>query len=154
MACILIVFHIVILFQWKRHKEKKTVIVNQLKTNETLSIGFVAMFALAIYYVVLYFLGTDMPFLNAVPTVIYLLGNYFAFRRSDLQFWCYLSYQVFAGALWIISACDGQLGSIIFLIGFISEFVYNLFGIVNWKKIKTSQRDPVETMLKIIKDKW
>jgi len=153
LSCILIVFETIIMFEWKKHKENKKVIVNSLKAKEYALILFLAVVSIAIYYVVLYFLGTDMPFLNAIPTVVYLLGIYFALRRCRAQFWCYMIYQLSAGVLWVVSACDGQIGSIILLIGFVSEFIYNLFGIINWKKIKTSQRDTVEIILKIVKQK-
>lgn len=144
LSCIIILIHFFSLFQWKKNQDKDNIVkVNSLSNKEILVSSVISIVAFILYGVVLYFLGSKLPFLNAIPTIVYLLGNYFCFRRSSLQFICWILYEVFFIALWIIAAINGEIGSIIFLIGGISEFIYGIIGLIEWHKIKEKQNNVV-----------
>ena len=142
LSCIIIVIHFISLFEWKRHQKNDVVEIRKLNNKElyfSLSLSFVV---LIIYALVLFYIKTEFPILNAIPTIVYLLGNYFCYRRSVLQFYCWIGYEIFFGILWILSATNGEIGSLIFLIGGISEFIYGIIGIKNWNKLYLEQQNP------------
>src|SRR5574344_896340 len=144
LSIIIIIIHLFGLFQWKNNSdEDNVVIVKRLKTKEILISTIISLVIFVVYGYVLFLVGSKYPFLNAIPTIVYLLGNYFSIRRSILQFYCYILYEIFFIALWILVAVEGEFVSIIFLIGGICEFIYGIIGIVNWKKIQKEQQSQI-----------
>lgn len=139
LSCVIIIIHIFSLIEWKNNQSSGKVIIKTLTKKEMIITLSVASVTLVCYSLVLYFVGSTFPILNAIPTIIYLLGNYFALRRSVLQFYCWIGYEIGFIALWIIAAFNGEMGSTIFLVGGIAELIYGIVGIVNWKKIKNEQ---------------
>ena len=139
LSVIIIVIHIFSLFEWKKNQLDGKVIIKSLTRKELILSFLISGAVLVVYAIILYFVGTVFPILNAIPTIVYLLGNYFSLRRSVLQFYCWVGYELFFVALWIIVAAKGELGSIIFLVGGISELIYGIYGIWNWKRIKQEQ---------------
>lgn len=144
LSVIIIIIHIFSLFEWKKNQQDNIVKIKRL-TKKEVSLSIVISSILLILYVgILYLIKSDMPILNAIPTIIYLLGNYYCFRRSVLQFYCWIGYEVVFMSLWIVSAINGELGSIIFLVGGLSEFIYSIIGIYNWNKIEKNQNKTSE----------
>lgn len=141
LSCVIIVIHIISLFEWKRHQHNDVVEIQKLNNKELYFSLLISFVVLIIYGLVLFYIKTEYPILNAIPTIVYLLGNYYCYRRSVLQFYCWISYEIFFGILWILSATNGEIGSIIFLIGGISEFIYGIIGIKNWNKLYLEQQN-------------
>lgn len=139
LSVIIIIIHIFSLFEWKKNQQDNVVKIKRL-TKKELGLSLVVSSILLVLYIgILYLIKSDMPILNAIPTIIYLLGNYYCLRRSVLQFYCWIGYEVVFMSLWVISAINGELGSIIFLVGGFSEFIYSIIGIRNWNKIQKIQ---------------
>lgn len=144
LSVIIIIIHIFSLFEWKKNQQDNVVKIKQL-TKKQIGLSIVISSVLLIIYTgILYLIKSDMPILNAIPTIIYLLGNYYCFRRSVLQFYCWIGYEVVFMSLWVVSAINGELGSIIFLVGGLSEFIYGIIGIHNWNKIEKNQKTSQE----------
>ncbi len=141
LSCIIIVLHILSLFEWRSHQKDSVVLIRTIKKKEILLSSLISLVIVIAYAVGLHFLGSNYPLLNAFATVVYLLGNYFALRRSILQFVCWILYEIFFISLWILSAISGDLSGIIFLVGGVSEMVYGIIGIINWKKIQKAQNE-------------
>ena len=139
LAAVVIIISIISLFQWKNNQVDDVVKINNLKTKEFVVLGIISIISLAIYLLILYFIGSDMPILNAVPTVVYLIGYYLCARRSVFQFYFYILYEILFIVLWIITACSGGIESILFLVGAIFELIYLIAAIVNWNKIAKQQ---------------
>lgn len=139
LSCIIIVIHMLSLFEWRKHQIDNKVIVNKINNKELISSLCISICICAVYFIILGYLNTQQPVLNAISTIIYLLGNYYCFRRSVLQFYCWIGYEITFMSLWIISAVNGAVGSIIFLIGGLSELVYGIYGIYHWNKMKKEQ---------------
>ena len=110
-----------------------------MRTREVSFSVFVATIILIVYAITLFKINSSFAFLNALSTITYLLGSYFCYRRSILQFYSWICYEVVFIALWIISATKGDYGSAIFLVGGISELIYDLIGIHNWRKLSKNQ---------------
>ena len=144
LSIIIIVIHLASLFEWKNNQIKKVVKVNSLSKKEILVISALFLVSFAIYFTILYFVKTEQPILNALATLVFLVGNYFCFRRSALQFYFFILYEVFFIALWIIAACAGNFGSLIFLIGAIGESIFEIIGIVKWQKVHIEQQNSLK----------
>ena len=144
LSVIIIIIHIFSLFEWKKNQQDNVVKIKNLTKKEFGLSIFISSILLILYIGILYLIKSDLPILNAIPTIIYLLGNYYCFRRSVLQFYCWIGYEVVFMSLWVVSAMNGELGSIIFLVGGISEFIYGIIGIHNWNKIEKNQNKTLQ----------
>ena len=140
LSCLIIIIQLFSLFEWKRNQINDRVLINKLSSKEIFISLCCSVGICSVYYVLLYYLKTELPAVNAISTVVYLLGNYYSFRRSVLQFYCWVGYEITFMSLWIVSATHGEMGSIIFLIGAVSELVYAIYGIFNWSEINKQQQ--------------
>lgn len=123
----------------KNQTQDNVVIVNKLQKREIVISLIIALIITIIYAFILKLIGSSYPILNAFPTVIYLLGNYYVYKRSRLQYLGWIGYEIFFITLWIIAAVNGQDGGIIFLIGGISELIYGFIGLKTWKELENKQ---------------
>ena len=139
LSFIVIIISIISLIQWKKNQMDDVVEVNWISNKEVVLSYVFSAIALIVYSIILYFLNTSMPILNAIPTICYLLGYYFAARRSMLQFYTFIAYELGFVLIWTITAINGQFDSFIFLIGGICEIVFLIMGLLNWRKLKTKQ---------------
>ncbi len=140
LSVVIIVIHICALIEWKKNTVEDVVLVNRIGTKEILISVSIGTVFTVIYGVILFFINSQYPILNAISTVVYLLGNYYAYRRSQLQFLGWILYDVFFIIIWGLTIINGDYGSIIFLIGGISELIYGVIGIFSWSKIEREQR--------------
>ena len=157
LSLIIILINLFCLVEWSRHQKDNTVIISKLNKSEINFSLFCASILLIIYSITLYKFNSDFAFLNALSTISYLLGSYFCYRRSVLQFYSWIFYEIVFIALWLISAVNGDVSNIIFLIGGISELIYDILGICNWQRLVKMQRSgdvSVRTLTMCKKMKW
>ncbi len=157
LSVIIILINLFCLIEWSKNQKDNTVIINKLNKSEISFSVFCTVLILIIYTILLYRINSDYVFLNALSTISYLLGSYFCYRRSVLQFYSWIFYEIVFIALWVISATTGNISNIIFLIGGISELIYDILGIYNWKKIVKKQGFidvSVKTLTMCKKTKW
>lgn len=129
-----IIMYLFTLFEWKRNEENGRVKINKLKNKEVLSSLFTAIIILICYFFILKLLKSEYPFINAIMTVSFLLGNYFSLKRSILQFYFWILYEIIFIGLWFVSAITGEISFGVFLIDGICELVFGIIGIINFKK--------------------
>ena len=141
LSVVIIVIHVFALIEWKKNTEEDFVTINNLKAKEIVISISISLVATAIYATILFFIKSEYPIMNACLTVVYLLGNYFAYRRSQLQFLGWILYDILFIVIWGLTAIGGDYGSIIFLIGGASELVYGAIGIFSWTKIEKQQQN-------------
>lgn len=139
LSVIIILINLFCLVEWSKNQKDNTVIINKLNKAEIGFSVFCTAAILIIYAVLLYRINSDYAFLNALSTILYLLGSYFCYRRSVLQFYSWIFYEIVFIVLWVISASTGNISNIIFLIGGASELIYDILGIYNWKKLVKKQ---------------
>lgn len=139
LSFIVIIISIISLVKWKKNQLEDVVEVNWISNKEVAFSYVFGAIALVLYSVVLYFLNTSLPILNAIPTIFYLLGYYYGARRSMLQFYSFIAYEVGFVLIWTVTAINGQIDSLIFLIGGICEIIFLIIGVLNWRKIKRKQ---------------
>lgn len=157
LSIIIILINLFCLVEWSKNQKDNAVIISRLNKSETNFSLFCASIFLIIYSVILYRFDSDFAFLNALSTISYLLGSYFCYRRSIWQFYSWIFYEIVFIVLWVISAINGDVSNIIFLIGGVSELIYDVLGIYNWKRLVKLQRRGevgVRTLTLCKKMKW
>lgn len=157
LSIIIILINLFCLVEWSKNQKDNSVIISRLNKSETNFSLFCASIFLIIYSVILYKFDSDFAFLNALSTISYLLGSYFCYRRSIWQFYSWIFYEIVFIVLWVISAINGNVSNIIFLIGGVSELIYDVLGIYNWKrlvKLQSCGDVGVRTLTLCKKMKW
>ena len=144
LAGIVIIIYTISLFEWRRNYDKDHVIVNALSMRELLLTFGIGIVATAGYAVALYFMKSELPILNAIPTAAFLLGTYFSFRRSPLQFYMYVLYETLFITLWIIATVGGDRGGMIYVVEAVGELIFCTIGIFKWNKKLKTQQEQVE----------
>ncbi len=140
LSVFVIIIHLISLFEWKKNDKNNHVLIRKLGGREVSLSLLISLIGLVIYSTILFYAGSEYPILNALSSVCYLVGNYYAFRRSSFQFFGYIGYEVVFVSLWILSAAGGNLGSLLFLVGGLSEMVFQVSGIFEWNKAVKYQK--------------
>ncbi len=140
LSCIIIVLHIITIFEWNKHLINKQVEVSNTNNLEIVVLIVISIVLGILYSLFLYKINSALPILNAIPTITYLLSCYFCYRRSILQFVCTIIYEISFMVLWIVQASWGEISGLIFLIGGIYEFIYAFISISKWKKLQKQQK--------------
>ena len=141
LSVLIIIFHIFSIFQWKSNEKDGIVVVNDLKKKEIYISILTASILCVLYIIVLYFIGSEYPILNGIATIVYILGNYFSYRRNISQFFCMILYEIAFIVLWLLSLNVDDVSGYIFLIGGLNEMICAIMGIYNWKRIKEKQKE-------------
>ena len=139
LSIIIIIINFFCIKEWKNNTNNNFVKVNKITTQELKFIMFLCGACLIIYSFILFSIKSQYAFLNAVTTITFLLSNYFSYRRSIFQFYSLITYEVAYISLWYFSALNGEISSVVLLIGGVLELIYNIMGIIKWKKISTLQ---------------
>jgi len=155
LSVVVIIINLFCLFEWKNHQKDNIIIINKINKAEINFAVFCALVVLFAYSGLLYMANTNFVLLNALATISYLLGSYFCCRRSILQFYSWIVYEIAFILLWLISAVNGRIENAMFLIGGTSELIFDVLGIINWKKYQKNQEQVFATSLTICKKaKW
>ena len=117
LSYIIILTHTFGIIEWKNHQKNNVVSINKIKNNEFNFALFVAIFMIIIYSFFLHKIGSNLIFLNAFSTIIFLLGNYFSYRRSVLQFYFWNLYEISYILIWLLGAIRGNIEGVLFLFG-------------------------------------
>lgn len=141
LSVLIIMFNVICLKEWKKNTTNNFVKISDVCYKEIRFIGFVGIILLSVYAIILTKLNTAFALFNAICTISFILGNYFCFRRSVIQFYCLVTYEIFFITLWCISAFSGNFISILFIFGGTFELLYDILGIIKWKNIATHQKN-------------
>lgn len=126
--------------EWKRNTHNSFVDVYKINKTELKFISFLFMICFLIYLAILNKLKCEFAILNCVSTIFFILGNYFSYRRSILQFYSLIVYECAYILLWFLSATDGEPYGIILLLGGIVELIFDVIAIKKWNKISQLQK--------------
>lgn len=158
LSFIIIIINIFCLIEWRKKQLDNIVEINTLNKSEIKFTIYISIILVLIYSAVLQKLNCQHILLNALSTISYLLGSYYCYRRSICQFYSWTFYEIIFIILWTLSAISGNLGNIVLLVGGISELIYDIIGINNWKKIQATQNSKTCILSKNItickKMKW
>ena len=139
LSTIVIIINLFCLTEWKKYQNADIIIINTINKKEIKFVIFVAMIMFFTYSALLYMANTKFVLINAFATIFYLLGSYFCYRRSILQFYSWIIYEIAFIILWLFSALSGSIENAMFLVGGLSELIFGVVGIYNWKKYQRKQ---------------
>lgn len=140
LSILIIIFNLFCIKEWKSNSNNNILKINKVGKSETKFICFVGIMLLIIYTLLLHKINSNLAMLNAICTISFILGNYFCYRRSVVQFYCLIIYEIAFILIWAISATNGEVSSYLFLIGGTCELIYDILAIIKWKKMTTIQK--------------
>lgn len=127
--------------EWIRHsaqKGKNEVKVNHISIKEYIFLFFLGCIVTWIFYYILKFFGTAMLLLSTFSVFTSFVASYLTMRRSEFFALCYAANDIVLIGLWVVAALhDIQYLSV--LICFSVFLINDLYGFVNWRKMKKRQ---------------
>lgn len=132
---------------WLKHQDSQddVVIISSLSKTE-ITIAFASQLLLFwLYYFILKFFGTDLLAISSLSVVTSVLASYFEARRSELSLYCYIANDFVIITLWLIPIIGGSTDLIPVLVGPLLLLVNDIYGSINWRKIKKHQKEKIST---------
>lgn len=117
---------------------KKEVKVNRLKTKEIAFMIILEAAVTFIFYYILLFFHTANLVPSAVSVTTSFLAVYLTFRRSAFYAAAYAANDIVLIILWILAALT-DISYLSVVICFIMFFVNDIYGFVNWSKMRKRQ---------------
>lgn len=128
---------------WLSHQDKENdvVIVNSLSKKEIVASFALQLPLFCLYYYVLKIFNTDLLIISTLSVVTSVLASYFEARRSELSLFCYVANDLIIITLWFIPILNGNTALIPVLVGPLLLLVNDIYGSLNWSKMKKSQQE-------------
>ena len=130
------------LISWLRNPykgNKAEVKVNSISKNEMVFMWIITAFVTAIFYFILKHFHTENVIPSTLSVTTSFIAVYLTFRRSPLFALAYASNDIVLIILWIMaSVYDIRYISVI--VCFIAFLINDIYGYINWKKMKTRQK--------------
>lgn len=139
LSYIVIFCHLYGIIQWKKYQNNNIVKVNKIDKTHFFMFVIIGFICFNVYYFILKTFNTSLAFVNAIASVLFLMGNYLSYKRSVLQFVFWSLYEICFIFMWLFTIDSFSPGGIIFLIDGVCELVYNIIGIQKWNKFKYTQ---------------
>lgn len=128
----IIIVNFFCIVEWRQNQECSFVKINNITKRELFFCSIIAFLGFCIYFVILYSINCNMAFANALSSVMFLLSTYFCFRRSVMQYYFLIVYEICFISLWFFSIANVRIENIMFLIGGVTELCYCFKGLHNW----------------------
>lgn len=117
---------------------KNEVKVNQLKVREYIFIAFLSIMVTIVFYFILKAFDTAVLWLSTISVFTSFIASYLTMRRSEYYAIGYAANDIVLIILWSIAAkSDKQYISVV--ICFAVFLVNDIYGYINWLKMKKSQ---------------
>ncbi len=130
------------IIHWLRNRQQDSgvVIINSKLSKRETWIVVVAFCVVSVgVYFLLKALNTNLLIMSTIAFISILPAFYLLMRRHKLNLIFFLINDVVYFILWIILSISGQLEMIVMAIGNLLQAVYDIYGIINWKKIENEQ---------------
>ncbi len=124
---------------------KAQVKVNQLKYKEFIFLLFLSVAVTIVFYFILKALNTSMLLLSTISVFTSFVASYLTMRRSEYFAIGYAANDIVLIFLWIVASV-GNTGYISMIICFVVFLANDLYGFINWAKIKKQQADKMSRM--------
>lgn len=144
LSYIVIFCHMIGIIQWKNNQNDNIVKVNKIKKKEFFVFVSISIFIFSIYYFLLRSFHSNLALINAMASILFLMGNYCSYRRSVCQFVFWGIYEICFLITWFRTISYSSLGGLIFLIDGICELGYNIVGIKKWSMLKNSTKEIIK----------
>lgn len=121
-------------------KERPEVKVNKLSGKEIVFMLVLSIIVTVIFHYVLVFFNTANIVFSTVSITTSFLASYLMFRRSALYAVAYAANDVVLIILWILASMENS-SYLPMVLCFAIFFVNDLYGFINWSKIKKLQNE-------------
>ncbi len=118
---------------------KSEVEINNLKKSEIIFMIFLALIVTLGFYFILDIFNTSNLILSTVSVTTSFIAVYLTFRRSEYYAIAYAANDVVLIFLWILAAFS-DTSYISVIICFIMFLVNDLYGFINWSRIRSRQQ--------------
>lgn len=139
----LLTFPIMIIgiISWLRHqdKEENTVIINSLSKKEIIIVLASQLFMFWLYYFILKAFNTELLVVSTFSVVTSVLASYFEARRSELSLVSYICNDLILISMWITPVIGGDITLIPVLLCPTLLLINDIYGTINWKRLKEKQ---------------
>ena len=113
--------------------------VNSIDTKEIVCMSFGTMVITIIFYVILAYFDTANIIPSTLSVTTSFLAVYLTFRRSPYFALAYAANDLVLIVLWVLaSICDRKYISVV--VCFVVFFINDVYGFVNWQKMKQRQQ--------------
>ncbi len=131
------------IISWLRHQDKEddVVIISSLSKKEIIISLSSQLILFWIYYFILQIFNTDLLIISSLSVVTSVLASYFEARRSELSLFCYVANDIVIITLWLIPIINGKTELISVLVGPILLLINDIYGSINWRKLKKEQKE-------------
>ena len=139
---IMLPMHIYGAIHWLMHKDKKNNVVlvrNILSKTECLLSGIALIILSFLIYLFLKFLNTKLLIVNCLSFITMLPGLYLLIRRYRWNHIVFLVNDFIVPILWILLVIEGDYSFIPMCIYHVFQLLYDLYGILQWRKIHQLQ---------------
>ncbi len=127
---------------WLRNpfeKGRNEVKVNHLKMREYVFLAILSSLVTWVFYYILAYLNTAVLWLSTLSVLTSFVASYLTMRRSEYFALAYASNDLVLIGLWVIASI-GDKSCVAMVICFIVFFINDLYGFVNWARMKRRQR--------------
>lgn len=138
--CCTLPLMIVGLVNWLKHQDNtNTVIIKKITIKELLLVLLSQAIMFVGYYFLLKVFNTNNLLVSTFSIVASIIATYLTARRSEYGFIGFIINDIILIALWSIPVVKGNMTIIPVLLCPILLLINDIYGVYNWKKIKSTQ---------------
>lgn len=149
-SCITIPMCALSLYTWIRNLNKQEQVINisNMKWKEVLiSALCVAGVSVGLYFVLRAFNTANLE-VSTLSMAISIFASYLFIRRNEYNFVFYIIANFVGLALWILIIIQSDISQIPTAVSYIVFNIYNVYGVVNWARLKRKQKTSLENQTK------
>ena len=138
--CCTLPLMIVGLINWLKHQDNtNTVIIKEITKKEIIIVLFSQALMFFGYYYLLKTFNTNNLLVSTFSIVASIIATYLTARRSEYGFIGFIINDMILITLWSIPVIQGNTNIIPVVICPILLFINDIYGVINWKRIKNEQ---------------
>lgn len=140
---IMLPMYIMGIISWIRHQNKETnsVEVNKIAKKEWIIVALISVVSFIGIYLTLNIFNTNQLFISSLSVLDSLFAIYLQIRRSKYSFYFYVINDLVLILLWGIPCITGSVVLIPMLMNPIINLINDIYGIINWRKLESIQRE-------------
>lgn len=142
-CCVSIVVIIITFITWYKNRANNSI---NLKIGKAMSWqNYLILFAcMAVVPVGIYFMlkafNTQNLIISTLSVTLNLGANILLAKRLESNFYVFMANNIMCFVLWLLIVLKGEMSYIPTLINIIVFFTLNIFGVINWNRLKKQQR--------------
>ncbi len=125
---------------WLKNLDKKRIVkIKDMTKKELIVLGISQIVLFYPYFLILKYFNTNNLIVSSLSLIASVMATYCTARRSENGFVFYIINDIILMTLWGIPVINGNLNIIPILICPVLLFINDIYGVYNWKKIKSEQ---------------